>query len=138
MTQREFFTAIVNGTINADIQAYAADAIVKLDKRNATRASKPTKSQQANVPLLAEIRTFLTGKKNVLAAEVAAHLDVTPQKASGLLKLLVDGGEATAAEVKVPKQGKRKAYTLVGTEDTAEDTEDTVEDTEDTEETAED
>lgn len=117
MTQREFFTAIVNGTINADIQAYAADAIVKLDKRNATRASKPTKSQQANVPLLAEIRTFLTGKKNVLAAEVAAYLDVTPQKASGLLKLLVDGGEATAAEVKVPKQGKRKAYTLVGTED---------------------
>ena len=112
MTQREFFTAIVNGTINADIQAFATDAIVKLDKRNATRASKPTKSQQANVPLLAEIRTFLTGKKNVLAAEVAAHLDVTPQKASGLLKLLVDNGEVTAAEVKVPKQGKRKAYTL--------------------------
>jgi hypothetical protein len=128
MTQREFFTAIVNGTINADIQAYAADAIVKLDKRNATRASKPTKSQQANVPLLAEIRTFLTGKKNVLAAEVAAHLDVTPQKASGLLKLLVDGGEATAAEVKVPKQGKRKGYTLVGTEDTTEDTEEAAED----------
>ena len=130
MTQREFFTAIVNGTINADIQTYAADAIVKLDKRNATRASKPTKSQQANVPLLAEIRNFLTGKKNVLAAEVAAHLDVTPQKATGLLKLLVDSGEATAAEVKVPKQGKRKAYTLVGTEDTeeAEDTEETAED----------
>ena len=128
MTQREFYTAIVNGTINADIQAYAADAIVKLDKRNATRASKPTKSQQANAPLLAEIRTFLTGKENVLAAEVAAHLDVTPQKASGLLKLLVDGGEATAAEVKVPKQGKRKAYTLVDTEDTTEDTEDTAED----------
>lgn len=120
MTQREFFTAIVNGTINADIQTYAADAIVKLDKRNATRASKPTKSQQANVPLLAEIRNFLMGKKNVLAAEVAAHLDVTPQKASGLLKLLVDNGEATAAEVKVPKQGKRKAYTLVGTENTEE------------------
>ena len=124
MTQREFFTAIVNGTINADIQAYAADAIVKLDKRNATRASKPTKSQQANVPLLAEIRTFLTGKENVLAAEVAAHLDVTPQKASGLLKLLVDGGEATTAEVKVPKQGKRKAYTLVDTEDTENTAED--------------
>ena len=120
MTQREFFTAIVNGTINADIQAYAADAIVKLDKRNATRASKPTKSQQANVPLLAEIRNFLTDKKNVLAAEVAAHLDVTPQKASGLLKLLVDNGEVIAAEVKVPKQGKRKAYTLVDTEDTEE------------------
>ena len=119
MTQREFFTAIENGPINADIQAYAADAIVKLDKRNATRASKPTKSQQANVPLLAEIRTFLMGKKNVLASEVAAHLNVTPQKASGLLKLLADGGEITTAEVKVPKQGKRKAYTLVDTEDTA-------------------
>ena len=127
MTQREFFTAIVNGTINADIQAYAADAIVKLDKRNTNRKSKPTKSQQANVPLLAEIRNFLTGKKDVLASEVAAHLDVTTQKASGLLKLLVDGGEVTAAEVKVPKQGKRKAYTLANTKDTTEDTEETTE-----------
>lgn len=130
MTQREFFTAIVNGTINADIQTYAADAIAKLDKRNATRASKPTKSQQANAPLLAEIRNFLTGKRDVLAAEVATHLDVTPQKASGLLKLLADGGEVTTAEVKVPKQGKRKAYTLVGTEE-AEDTEEIEDTTED-------
>ena len=112
MTQREFFTAIVNGTINPDIQAFAADAIVKLDKRNAARASKPTKSQQANAPLMEEIRNFLADKKDVLAAEVAAHLDVTTQKASGLLKLLVDGGEVVAVEIKVPKQGKRKAYTL--------------------------
>ena len=112
MTQREFFTAIVNGTINADIQAYAATAIEKLDKRNAARVSKPTKSQQANAPLMEEIRNFLADKKDVLAAEVAAHLDVTTQKASGLLKLLVDGGEVVAVEIKVPKQGKRKAYTL--------------------------
>ncbi len=117
MTQREFFTAIVNGTINPDIQAFATDAIRKLDERNAARASKPTKSQQANAPLMEEIRNFLADKKNVLAAEVAAHLDVTTQKASGLLKLLVDGGEVVAVEVKVPKQGKRKAYTLVNTKD---------------------
>ena len=88
MTQREFFTAIVNGTINPDIQAFATDAIRKLDERNAARASKPTKSQKANAPLMEEIRNFLADKKNVLAAEVAAHLDVTTQKASGLLKLL--------------------------------------------------
>ena len=127
MTQREFFTAIVNGTINPDIQAFAADAIVKLDKRNAARASKPTKSQQANAPLMEEIRNFLADKKDVLAAEVAAHLDVTTQKASGLLKLLVDSKAVAAAEIKIPKQGKRKAYTLVDTEDAAEDTEDTTE-----------
>ena len=112
MTNREFFTAIVNGTINTDIQAFAAAAIEKLDRRNAARASKPTKSQQANAPLMEEIRNFLADKKNVLAAEVAAHLDVTTQKASGLLKLLVDSGKVVAVEVKVPKQGKRKAYTL--------------------------
>ena len=112
MTQREFFTAIVNGTINPDIQAFATDAIRKLDERNAARASKPTKSQKANAPLMEEIRNFLADKKNVLAAEVAAHLDVTTQKASGLLKLLVDSGKVVAVEVKVPKQGKRKAYTL--------------------------
>ena len=112
MTQREFFTAIVNGTINADIQTYAADAITKLDKRNAARASKPTKSQQANAPLMEEMCEYLKDKKEVLASEIAAHLDVTTQKASSLLKLLADDKKVVVTEIKVPKVGKRKAYSL--------------------------
>lgn len=62
MTQREFFTAIVNGTINADIQTYAADAIAKLDERNAKRKTKPTKAQEANEAVMAEIVAFSTAR----------------------------------------------------------------------------
>ena len=112
MTNREFFTNIVNGTINDEIKAFAADAITKLDKRNAARASKPTKSQQANAPLMAEMCEYLKGKKEVLASEIAVHLDITTQKASSLLKLLADSEKVVVTEIKVPKVGKRKAYSL--------------------------
>ena len=113
MTQREFFTAIVNGTINPDIQAYAVGAIEKLNKRNATRSSKPTKSQVANAATMAEICNYLRGQEDVVAAEVAANFNITVQKASGLLALLVKDEKVTVRDIKIPKQGKRKAYTLV-------------------------
>lgn len=112
MTQREFYTAIANGTINEEVQTFAASAIEKMDKRNATRRSKPTKSQRENEETKAKILDFMGDKEHVLASEVAAEFGFSTQKASGLMKLLVDDGRVTAFEVKVPKQGKRKAYTL--------------------------
>lgn len=113
MTQREFYTNVISANINEEITNYATAAIEKLDKRNAARSSKPTKSQIANASLMSEISTFLEGKKNVLASEIAAHFNITTQKASGILTLMVKDNKTSVVEVKVPKQGKRKAYTLV-------------------------
>ena len=120
MTQREFYTNVIAANINEEITNYATAAIEKLDKRNAARSSKPTKSQIANAALMNEISAFLEGRENVLASEIAAHFNITTQKATGVLALMVKDNRVTAAVVKIPKQGKRWAYTLVGTEDTAE------------------
>lgn len=117
MTQREFFTAIVNGTINVDIQAYAADAIDKLDERNAKRKTKPTKAQEANEAVMVEIVAFLDGKADVLASEVGTGVGISTNKASALLTKLVERGEVTVCDIKVPKSGKRKAYSLAVSEE---------------------
>ena len=113
MTQREFFTAIVNGEITEDIKIYAFEAIEKLDKRNEKHKSTPTKSQKANEEFKAQITEFLTGKEEyTLCSEIAEHFEVNVQKASGVLGLMVKDGTVEVADVKV-KGGKRKGYRLV-------------------------
>ena len=46
------------------------------------------------------------------ASDVATELGVTPQKASALLRQVVAEGKATVTDVKVPKKGAQKGYTL--------------------------
>lgn len=114
MTNREFYQAVINANVNAELTDFAADAIEKLDKRNATRKSKPTKSQAENENFKADIIEFLTGKEDfTLCSAIAAHFNVTSQKATGVLALMVKDGTVEVADVKVPKQGKRKGYRLV-------------------------
>jgi hypothetical protein len=112
MTQREFYQAVINANVNAELCAYATNAIEKLDKRNAVRASKPTKSQKANEEFKAQIIEFLTGKEDyTLCSEIAEHFEVKTQKASGVLGLMIKDGTVEVADIKV-KGGKRKGYKL--------------------------
>ena len=108
MTNREFYTAIVNGTINDEVIAHASNAIAKLDERNAKRASKPSKTSLANEPIKAKILEVLTHEPKV-ASEVAELVGISTQKASALLRQ-IEGLEVS--EVKVPKKGKMKGYAL--------------------------
>lgn len=108
MTNREFYTAIVNGTINEDIIAHTSDAIAKLDERNAKRASKPSKKSLENEPIKAKILEVLSTEPKV-ASEIAELVGISTQKASALLRQ-IEGLEVS--EVKVPKKGKMKGYAL--------------------------
>lgn len=44
MTNREFFNAIINANVNDELTAHATAELAKLDKRNAQRSSKPSKT----------------------------------------------------------------------------------------------
>jgi hypothetical protein len=46
------------------------------------------------------------------ASEIAAELEITVQKASALLRSIVANGQAASTDVKLPKKGTVKAYTL--------------------------
>ena len=113
MTNREFFTAIVsNPTLSAELVEFATEAIAKLDKRNASRSSKPSKASLANAPIKASIVEYVTAHANSLASGIAEACKISTQKASTLCRQLVEDKVLTVCEVKVPKKGKLKAYSL--------------------------
>lgn len=89
MTNREFYTAIVNGEMNDELKAFAVDAIAKLDARNAKRSSTPSKAQIANEAVKAHILEVLTSEPQT-ASEIAQKCEISTQKASGLLSRMSD------------------------------------------------
>ena len=113
MTNREFFTAIAsNATLSAELVEFATEAIAKLDKRNASRSSKPSKTAIANEPIKASIIEYVTAHANALASDIATACKISTQKASALCVQMVKDNVLTVCEVKVPKKGKVKAYSL--------------------------
>ena len=106
MTNREFYTAIMNGTMTDEVKSHAAEAIAKLDERNQKRSSKPSKTQLENEPVKTAIIDYLTVHGGAVAADIAAEVDITTQKASALCRQLVESGSLTVEEVKIPKKGK--------------------------------
>ena len=112
MTYREFYTAIVNGEMNADLQEFATNAIAKLDERNAKRASKPSKTAIANEPIKASILEFLADGEAHLAKEIGEAVGITTAKASSLCGKLAQEEKVVASKVKLPKIGERYTYTL--------------------------
>ena len=117
MTNREFFTAIAsNENLSAELVKFATEAIAKLDKRNASRSSKPSKTAIANEPIKASIVEYVTAHANALASDIAVACEISTQKASALCVQMVKDNVLTVCEVKVPKKGKVKAYSLAITD----------------------
>ena len=113
MTNREFFTAIANSDLNDELKAFATEAIVKLDERNAKRASKPSKKSLENIPIRAHIAGFLEENEGShLASEIASALELSTQKVSALCRQMVTDGVLTVEDVKVKGKGTQKAYSL--------------------------
>lgn len=117
MTKRDFLKAVMNGEINDEIKAFAEEEIEKLDTANAKRREKTSKKREENKPLLDQIYNEILGEEPKTASEVAEVIQTSVQKASSLLRTLVEDGKAEAQEIKVPKKGKCKGYTKVENEE---------------------
>lgn len=115
MTNREMLLAVVNGEVTEEVVAQAQEALNALDAKNEKRRnSANSKKELENAPLRHKVMEFMADRTGVvLASEVANHLGVSSSKASALLKQLVANGSLEQMEVKVPKVGKRMAYSLV-------------------------
>ena len=108
MTQRDFYNAVIATVDKDELKAFATDAIAKLDERNAKRASKPSKTQIANEPIIKAIASVLTDEP-MLASKIAELCEISTQKASALVKK-VDGVQSV--DVKVKGKGTQKGYFL--------------------------
>lgn len=117
MTKREFLTAISNGEMTEELKDFATAEIEKMNNSAAARAAKPSKTQLENAPLVDRIVNEILGTEPKTATEVAEVLEVKVQKASALLRMAVAQERAAQTEVKLPKKGTVKAYTLPAAEE---------------------
>lgn len=112
MTQREFLTAVSNNNINDEIIDFAKAEIEKMDARNEKRKTTPSKTALANEPIKEEIIKVLTERGTMCAADVGELVAITTQKASSLLRQLVEDGKVKSEDKKVPKKGSVKFYSI--------------------------
>ena len=125
MTKIELMKAIVEGaTVTAEMaekaaEILAADAKAK-EARKGKVSAKDIAKREANAAMATHIAETILSTEPKTASDVAAVLtaeagdEVKVQRASYLLRLAVEMGLASATEVKIPKKGNQKAYTIVG------------------------
>ena len=115
MTSREFFTAVIEGKINDEIKEFAQLQIEKLDSKNAKRKTTESKTQKENRDIKTSLLATMEKDKVYTASEVAG-MEIegitSTQKASALLRQMVETGPLTSEEVKVKGKGKVKGYRL--------------------------
>ena len=109
MTKREFYVAIANGEMNDKVKTAAAEYIAKMDEANEKRKNTLSKKQEENEAIKAEILEHLNSEAKT-ATTIGELMGISTQKASALLRQLVNDGKATATEVKIPKKGTQKGY----------------------------
>lgn len=114
MTKREMYVAIVNGEINEEMQALAAELLEGLDASNAKRKEKADEKRAeklaAEAKLVDAIVEFL-GDEFVTASDICDAFEeiATPQKATVLVKRAVEDGRAVTEKIKGAK-GKVNGY----------------------------
>ena len=117
MTNREFYTAIVEGKMTDEVKEFAVSAIEKLDARNENRSNKPSKTQLENAPIKEAMLKYLTENKGSFTeGELGSALGVTHNKAGALARQLVAEDKVVSSEVKIAKVGKRKVYAIKSAE----------------------
>ena len=111
MTNREFYVAVINGQLTEEVTEHAKNNLKKLDERNAKHSSKPSKTAIENEPIKIKIVEFITQRNEFcVVSAIAEALKISTQKTSALCRQLVTDNKLIEKDVKIPKQGKRKAY----------------------------
>lgn len=121
MTKREFFTAIISGEQNENLQNFAKEELKKIDNVNVKRTYKTkTKNEEINKPLIEEIFTILCNEP-LTASEISEILEISIQKTSFLLNKLFKENKIEKKEIKIKGKGKTNTYTLKVEEELVED-----------------
>ena len=120
MTNREFFTAISNiDTLPAELVEFAHNAIAKMDETNEKRKNKTSPKEaekQAEMTALRESIFAVITNDPQTETDIAAQVGVTGAKARAQLRKLVTEGRVVSADIKVPKKGTCKGYSLAPVE----------------------
>lgn len=91
MTNREFYNAVIEANISAEIVAHATKEIEKLDARNEKRSSTPSKVQVENEGYKVQICDFLAEQSDLVNSNtIASAVGISANKVSALCKQLAE------------------------------------------------
>lgn len=126
MTKREFFVKAAAGEMNEEMMTFAAEQLVKMDETLAKRKGKVSEREQAkrdaNEALARRVVAEILGAEAKTATDIAAEMNAlmpevlekpaNAQKASAVMKKAMELDLVVQSEVKIPKKGTQKAYTV--------------------------
>jgi hypothetical protein len=118
MTNREFYNAVIEGTVTDEMIEFARDAVAQLDatneKRRAKVAEKAAEKAAEKEPLRQAIFACVSDepKTATMLIDEAGLDDLKPQSIPSLLKPLVEAGTVAKVDVKVKGKGTQRGYVL--------------------------
>lgn len=126
MTKREFFVKAAAGEMTEEMKTFAAEQLVKMDETLAKRKGKVSEREQAkrdaNEALARRVVAEILGAEAKTATDIAAEMNAlmpevlekpaNAQKASAVMKKAMELDLVVQSEVKIPKKGTQKAYTV--------------------------
>ena len=122
MTKREFLENVIAGKTADEMVEFAKHMLEQLDNTNAKRRAKTAEKQGANAVLMEQLVGFAGAEpktaSDFLADFVAAEAtrpdgkDFNVQFVSNLARAAVAEGKLVASDVKIPKKGVQKGYSL--------------------------
>lgn len=122
MTNRDFYTGIINADLRAvledeiadAIKAHAEAALDKLDATNEKRRDAASKKELENLPIMEQIVNEVLSFEPMTASDIGAAIGITHNKATPIVKMAVARGLVGVKDIKVPKRGMQKGYFLLG------------------------
>ena len=112
MTKREFFEAIAAGTIVEEAMQFAIGELKKMDEAAEKRKEKAAEKAAELEPIMNKIYEDILGEKPVTATVIGERLEISTQKASAIMRKMVEAGRAAKTDIKVQKR-MVKGYTRV-------------------------
>lgn len=118
MTKKEFFVTVAsteNTNITEEMRSFAEYMLEQMEREaNNRKAKNAEKSAEKNAAFRQQILETMKAdaSETFTTSEIAEALEVSVQKASAILRGMVSDGVLNVADIKVPKKGKQKGYSL--------------------------
>ena len=112
MTRREFMEMVIADTTNETIADFARNEIEKMDAKNERAKNRKSKKAEENAPIKDKIFEVLNADEPTTASVVAEKVEISTQKASALLRQMVEEERVTVEDIKVKGKGKQKGYKI--------------------------
>jgi hypothetical protein len=115
MTAREFYNAVIGGKVGEAELAYAREAILKLNNKNAKRKAPDGEIKEENKPIAETILAALANG-SMTSPDLAKAIGQNTQKTNGVAGEMVKLGMLDKFKVKVKGKGELTAYALTTTD----------------------